>query len=145
MKIYKQREIIRNKYGGRCAYTGKPLDENWQIDHIESKFLIKYRAASEVSKKHDWDAYDETINQIDNPENLLPACSIVNHYKRAYDLEGFRAYMMDFHKRLERLPKTTKRPATVKRIAYMNAIATLFDITIDKPFSGKFYFETVTF
>lgn len=139
----KLRQQVYEKYNGLCAYTGKPLDDNWQVDHVTSKYKIKYNAAKEVARQKDWNAYEETIKHIDDVENLLPAISFVNHYKREYDLEGFRNYLKDFHKRLAKLPKTTKRPATVKRIAYMNNIANLFDITVDKPFSGKFYFETL--
>lgn len=137
------RQQVYEKFNGLCAYTGKPLDDNWQVDHITSKYQIKYNAAKEVARQKDWNDYQDTIKQIDNIENLFPAISFVNHYKRSYDLEGFKGYLKDFHKRLAKLPKTTKRPDTVKRIAYMNTIANLFDITIDKPFSGKFYFETI--
>lgn len=31
----KDRQIVRSKYGGKCAYTGKPLAEDWQVDHVE--------------------------------------------------------------------------------------------------------------
>lgn len=49
--------------------------------------------------------------------------------------------MLNFHLRLAKLPKNTNVKATKKRIIYMNTIADLFDIKIDKPFSGVFYFE----
>jgi len=68
----------------------------------------------------------------------------VNHYKRAFDLEGFRGYLLTFHLRLAKLPKTTNREKTKERIIYMNRIADLFGITVDKPFSGIFYFEQIT-
>lgn len=51
--------------------------------------------------------------------------------------------MMDFHKRLAKLPKKTSLKKTENRISYMKTVAALFDITVDKPFSGKFYFETI--
>jgi len=28
------RERVYAKYNGKCAYTGKPLDSDWQIDHL---------------------------------------------------------------------------------------------------------------
>jgi 5-methylcytosine-specific restriction endonuclease McrA len=34
------REEVYNKYGGLCAYTGKPLGDDWQIDHIHPKCSI---------------------------------------------------------------------------------------------------------
>ena len=51
--------------------------------------------------------------------------------------------MLEFHKRLGKLPKKTSKESTKKRISYMNEIAEVFGITKDKPFSGKFYFETI--
>lgn len=50
---------------------------------------------------------------------------------------------MSFHLRLKKLPKNTKNENTKKRIEYMNDIANMFGITIDKPFNGVFYFETI--
>jgi hypothetical protein len=128
MTKHELRQIVYNKYMGKCAYTGKPLGDDWQIDHAESKYLSILR--------HTW----EDVNDICN---LEPVISIVNHYKRAKDIEMFREYMLTFHIRLSKLPKKTLVDATVNRINYMNRIAELFDITPDKPFCGKFYFETL--
>ena len=123
------REAVRNKFGGLCAYTGKPL-RNWQIDHVIPICSPLWKRRDRMGKE----------NEIDN---LLPAIKIVNHYKRGDDLETFRAKMLTFHLRLAKLPKNTTLARTLSRIAYMRRIAELFDITIDKPFSGKFYFETI--
>lgn len=30
----KQREKVRMKYGGLCAYSGTPLKDDWQVDHV---------------------------------------------------------------------------------------------------------------
>lgn len=115
----KKKEKIKNKFGGLCAYTGKPLGEDWQIDHIKPKA-------------------QGGSNDLDN---LLPALKIVNHYKRCFDLETFRNYMVNFHIRLSKLPKTTRVEKTKNRIIYMNNIASAFGITPEKGFDGKFYFE----
>lgn len=125
------REAVRKKYNGLCAYTGKPLGEDWQVDHVCSKIKHSYRCR-----------YDKTkMKEVDKEENLLPAIKIINHYKRSLDLEGFRHYMLEFHKRLSKLPKKTSVLRTRKRIEYMNKVAELFDITPENPFDGKFYFE----
>lgn len=115
-----------------CAYTGKPLEEDWQIDHVISKQLVDYYFRHKNEKI-----------EVDSEDNLMPTLRIVNHYKRAYSLEGFRKYMENFHIRLSKLPKTTNVEKTKRRIEYMNKVAKAFDITIDKPFNGKFYFETL--
>lgn len=124
------REKVRLKYNGLCAYTGKPLDNKWQVDHM----FPKHRTYIIFGK-------ETKLFNHDSVENLFPSIRIINHYKRGEDLEGFRSYMMNFHLRLKRLPKTTHAPATIRRIEYMNEIANLFGITTEKPFSGKFYFE----
>lgn len=128
----KQRQQVYDKFNGRCAYTGKPLGDDWQVDHVESIQKLNYIAMTK--------GVIITHSHIDN---LLPALRIVNHYKRSLDLEGFRDRMMDFHKRLARLPKRTSIEATRKRIGYMSKVAEAFDITPEKPFCGKFYFETL--
>lgn len=128
------KEMIFNKYGGRCAYCGCELKSVWQIDHAISKQYFPY-----------WDGVKpEHVNHIDN---LMPACVMCNHYKRSSCVEsngqhvGFRDFMKTFHLRLRKLPKKTTRPQTVKRIAYMQNIAVRYGVTIDKPFSGTFYFD----
>lgn len=120
------RQQVYEKYDGKCAYTGVQLGLDWQIDHVTSKLKHKIHNTSDVA---------------DDIENLLPSLWIVNHYKRAFDLEGFRERMNGFHIRLAKLPKKTNSPSTQKRMQYMRWIANVFDISIDKPFDGLFYFE----
>lgn len=113
------RELIKNKFGGMCAYTGKPLGDDWQIDHIQPKC-------------------NGGQNDI---ENLIPAIKIINHYKRSFGLEGFREYMSSFHNRLSKLPKNPKSPKGIRHKQYLLEVARLFDINPQKPFNGTFYFE----
>lgn len=113
------RDTVGNKFNGLCAYTGQPLGEDWQIDHI----------------------FPKRRGGTDDIDNLLPALKIVNHYKRALDLEGFRKYMLSFHIRLNKVPKNPKTEKGIKRKEYMNKIAEVFNIKIDRPFNGLFYFE----
>jgi hypothetical protein len=77
----------------------------------------------------------------DHIDNLLPALRVVNHYKRSLTVEQFRERLTTLHLRLAKLPKKTRLEKTAKRIEYLNHIADLFGITVDKPFDGVFYFE----
>lgn len=126
----KKREAIKQKYGGRCAYSGTVLDDDWQIDHLIPKRMI-------IQKYN-------TIKNHDNIENLIPCQKIINHYKRSMSLHDFRTwYMKDLHKRLKKLPKNPKVQKSIKHKEYLLKVASYFGITEDKPFSGIFYFETI--
>jgi 5-methylcytosine-specific restriction endonuclease McrA len=122
-----KRQKVYDKFGGKCAYTGTVLKDDWQIDHLVPQFLFK-------------EGYLEgDYNHLDN---LVPAQKIINHYKRASNLEEFRTWKLGtFHDKLKKLPKKPKTEKSKKRILYMKEIAELFGITEDKPFSGVFYFE----
>lgn len=116
------REEVYNKYGGRCAYSGTPLKDDWQIDHI---IPVSDCGSPEI-------------------ENLLPVQRILNHYKRAYPLELFRTWLLgELHLRLRKLPKNPKAERSIRHKEYLLEVAELFGITEDKPFSQVFYFEIV--
>jgi 5-methylcytosine-specific restriction endonuclease McrA len=126
--MIKKREEIYNKYNGLCAYCGKPLESDWQIDHI-----IPQRYKDYIDN-----------NKIYNNENLIPCQKLINHYKRALSLEDFRnLWLGKLHLRLKKLPVNPKTEKSKKRKEYLLNIANYFDITPDNPFSGKFYFEDI--
>lgn len=167
----RKKEKVFAMFGGLCAYTGKPLGDDWQIDHVKSKAMFE-KVIVDVAHYRDkitgervsvedmrrltannlWQTFHDchyipprqvphkSVNDI---ENLLPALKIVNHYKRALDLEGFRKYMKGFHTRLKRYKLDAGGWAAKKQARYMWDVANAFEITPDKPFSGKFYFETI--
>jgi hypothetical protein len=116
------RHAIYKKFNGRCAYSGTCLESDWEIDHL-------------IPRRH---------CGKDNTENLVPAQKIINHYKRALDLEDFRKlWLGGLHLRLSKLPKKPRTAKGHKRKAYLLEVARLFGITPDKPFSGVFFFETL--
>ena len=68
-------------YNGHCAYCGKEIKYiDMQVDHKKPLRL-------------------GGINDI---TNYLPACRSCNHYKSTLDVEGYRKYLQDIHKRLMR-------------------------------------------
>ena len=93
------------KFDGLCAYTGTPLKEDWQVDHVIPKCLS-------LSPK-----YHGIIDHND-PRNLVPVQRIINHYKRSLSIMDFKAwYLRGLHERLKKLPKKTTSICTV--IPYM--------------------------
>lgn len=111
---------VYNKFNGRCAYCGLPLEDDWQVDHLTPK----------------------RNGGTDDISNLLPCLKMLNHYKRALPLEMFRVdWLGGLHKRLPKLPKNPRTENGRRRKEYMLKIAKCFNITPEKPFGGQFYFE----
>lgn len=79
-----EREQVRAKYGGRCAYCGCVLQKRWHADHRESLYrtgVPRYRDTSTVA-------------------DLEPACQRCNLWKSVYTVEQFR---YEIKKQVERL------------------------------------------
>ena len=76
------RQVVYEKYGGRCAYCGRKIAyKDMQVDHFIAK-----RA---------W-----TESGTDDLSNLMPSCRMCNHYKRANSLETFRIYIREIPRKL---------------------------------------------
>lgn len=80
----KIRKSVYEKYGGRCAYCGREIAyKDMQVDHF-----LPLRA---------WGIEDAGTDDI---ANLMPACRMCNHYKRANTLETFRRYIQEIPQKL---------------------------------------------
>lgn len=67
------RKKVHEKYGGRCAYCGIPIDiKDMQIYHREPK----------------------ACGGKDAIENYEPSCRLCNHYKRVNSVETFRLWLL---------------------------------------------------
>jgi 5-methylcytosine-specific restriction endonuclease McrA len=78
------RQIVHDKYGGRCAYCGDPLVKGWHVDHIQAL-----------------DRFAKTPNTERNCiENYNPACASCNINKHSGSLEDFRQRIAGFMKHL---------------------------------------------
>lgn len=76
------RREIYNKYGGRCAYCGWPIEYGeMQIDH-----LIPLRNGGS-----------------DDVSNYMPACRMCNLYKGTSSVEKFRENLQSLISRLEKV------------------------------------------
>lgn len=126
-----KRDRIKQKFDGLCAYSGTPLEGDWQIDHLKPVV------------RNWWDGTMK-FEKDDCEDNMIPVQKILNHYKHSYSLNDFRTWLLGgLHERLKKLPKNPKTDKSRKRKEYLLKVAGYFGITPDKPFSGKFYFETL--
>lgn len=92
MKI--DRQLIYQKFNGRCAYCGKEITlKQMQVDHIEpinrgysKDEFVRY------NKKQGSDEYD----------NLNPSCARCNRWKSNFTIEQFRNEISQQVERLKR-------------------------------------------
>ena len=127
-----RRERIYNKFGGLCAYSGTPLEPDWQIEHINP--VVR-----------NWWTNTMMFKDDDKESNMVPVQKLINHYKHSISLQEFKIWLLGgLHERLRKLPKCPRTEKSKKHKEYMLKVASYFGITEDKPFTGKFYFETLT-
>jgi len=84
-----ERETLRNKFGGRCAYCGNPLPALWHADHLKP---VERKLANIKGKG--FVATGELYRpENDNMENLMPACPPCNISKHSMNLEAWRKWI----------------------------------------------------
>ncbi|EDV5023457.1 HNH endonuclease [Salmonella enterica subsp. enterica serovar Ball] len=89
----KQRERLRMKFGGRCAYCGCVLPEKgWHADHVQAVLRKSERCMKAAEKgifrlKTTGEVFRPEANC---PENIFPSCAPCNLLKTTYSLEMFR-------------------------------------------------------
>jgi 5-methylcytosine-specific restriction endonuclease McrA len=126
----KDREAIKMKFGGLCAYSGTVLEDDWQVDHV--KPIIR-----------NWWTNTAMFEEEHNIENMVPCQKIINHYKGSLDLETFRNWFLGgLHERIDK-PKNPRTEKSKRKKEYQNKVASYFGITANSPFKGVFYFETL--
>ncbi|MNJ68441.1 HNH endonuclease [compost metagenome] len=75
-----EREQVRQKYGGRCAYCGNDLGQRWHADHLAPVIRLPDQRIAEQLQNH-------------NLANMMPACVPCNLSKGRQELEGWRAWL----------------------------------------------------
>jgi hypothetical protein len=93
------RQLIFDKYKGKCAYCGCELTKGWHIDEIEP-----VRRNHVYNKdKHRWEI--NKANPMMHPERLHidnqnPSCASCNINKHSMTLEEFRTSITGYMKHL---------------------------------------------
>jgi hypothetical protein len=105
MKLTKaQREQVRLKFDGKCAYCGCDLPARWHADHIEPVVRNDWL---KVPRAPDWPERD-TI------ENMNPACPPCNIDKHSLSLESWRQMIERSNEVLMRDVSTFRRALRFK-------------------------------
>lgn len=80
----KTRKLVYEKYNHHCAYCGCELEyKDMQVDHIESVYI------------HNDLHGDKTLDELNETDNLMPACRQCNFYKASGDIEYLRRRISD--------------------------------------------------
>lgn len=117
----KERQQVWQKCNGHCAYCGCKLPYNkMHVDHVRS---INHAQWEKIRTGK----IDEDINEMDN---LLPACGSCNRYKHCQGLEEFRDWMTTIVSRLRH-----------NNVTYQ--IAERYGLVQEIKWDGKFYFERI--
>ena len=115
--IKKERELIFNKYNGKCAYCGCELKKGFHVDHIEP--IVRNWLNGTCEKPEN-----------ENLENYNPSCPSCNIQKNSYNLEQFRENIKQFVNSLNKYSTQYK-------------FAKKYGLISENEIEVKFYFETL--
>lgn len=121
-----EREIVRSKFNGKCAYCGEPLPQKWHADHFEPvQRIAKYVQGIGLVK----------TNELEHPhrdtiENMMPACPPCNIDKHVMKLEDWRGKLQRACEVLRRNNPTYRHAARFGLLKETNS-------------KIVFYFETI--
>ncbi|KAA0436261.1 HNH endonuclease [Salmonella enterica] len=118
----KQRERLRMKFGGRCAYCGCELPEKgWHADHVQAVLRKSERCMKAAEKgifrlKSTGDVFRP---EADCPENIFPSCAPGNLLKTTYSLEMFRKQVS---LQVERVRRSSVNFLTAERFGLISVV-----------------------
>lgn len=87
----KDRQIVHDKFGGKCAYCGCELVKGWHVDHFEPVVRkLKFGNFGQVTSTNEFHRPEN-----DCMENYMPSCCSCNILKGSSSLEGFRHFIQN--------------------------------------------------
>lgn len=116
MRVTKaERDQIKHRFGGRCAYCGSELGAQWHVDHLQPVFRRPEIGSALYPDRHAL-------------QNFMPACVSCNISKATWTLESWREKLEDATGVLTRNSPT-----------YRHAIR--FGLLVETKINVSFYFE----
>jgi 5-methylcytosine-specific restriction endonuclease McrA len=122
------RELIFNKYDGKCAYCGCELTKGWHADHIEP--IVRDFIYNKIKQRFEANGICRNPEN-ENLQNYNPSCPSCNIQKNSYTLEQFRENIKQFVNSLNQY-------STQYKFAKKYGLVSETDIEV------KFHFETVS-
>lgn len=88
----KERDQIRQKFGGKCAYCGEPFttSRKMQVDHVEPFQGFWHSYYFKDGKWFKRGPKEDTEVEPCRNDNLFPSCAKCNNYKFGFSIEDFR-------------------------------------------------------
>jgi 5-methylcytosine-specific restriction endonuclease McrA len=125
------RQVVFDKYGGRCAYCGCGLTKGWHVDELKPVRRLYEDHYEKVDGKHKWSTRLIGYTHPDrlHIDNQMPACASCNINKHSGSLEEFRALISGFMKHLNEVSTQYK-------------IAKRYGLVTENVKPIVFYFET---
>jgi 5-methylcytosine-specific restriction endonuclease McrA len=115
-RVQINRNLVYQKYDGKCAYCGCELKKGWHIDHIEP-----------IRRNSDGTCLNPENERF---ENYNPSCRSCNVQKNSYTLEQFRHNIQRYIISLNAYSTQYK-------------MAKKFRLIKETEIKVKFYFETI--
>lgn len=116
----KNREIIFNKYNGKCAYCGEELKKGWHVDELlPVKRGWRYKKDGAGFQRGNAKEYYMEHPERMNINNQMPSCPSCNINKHSMTLEDFRSLIQNFINSLNNNSvqyKIAKRYGLIKEI-----------------------------
>jgi len=111
-----KRQIVYDKFHGRCSYCGCELNGKFHIDHIEP-----------IRRNSDGSCLNP---QNESLENMNPSCPSCNIMKHSMTLEQFRESIKNF-------------VTTLNKYNNQYKFAKKYGLVSENDIEVKFYFETL--
>jgi len=92
-----KRDIVFNKFAGRCAYCGCELDKGFHVDELLP--VRRNTVYDKEKRKHVHDGSCQHPERL-HLDNQYPACPSCNINKHSMSLEEFRNLITGFMKHL---------------------------------------------
>ena len=129
----KDRELIFDKYGGKCAYCGCDLVKGWHVDELLP--VRRKRKLVPIESYGNYTGYKYKADGYEHPERLhidnqMPSCPSCNINKHSESLESFRKSIQGYMKHLNEISTQYK-------------IAKRYGLVKETNIEVKFYFETL--